>query len=86
MAGYRVTQTFKMREITPLPEKNELEITNLAQLTSSSAFYWSTKQNKCWKTWAGEAARSKRLWDNQLLPTETFFPHLGLSLAISEAS
>lgn len=45
MAGYRVTQTFKIREIMPLPEKEELGIT-VAQLISSSAFYWSTKQNK----------------------------------------
>lgn len=70
-----------MRQITPLPEKEELEITDLAQLISSSAFDWSTKQIKHWRTWRGEAAKNKRLWDNQKRP---FFP-LGLSLAISEA-
>ncbi|RMC18741.1 hypothetical protein DUI87_04637 [Hirundo rustica rustica] len=46
VAGYRVTQTFKMREIAPLPEKEEVEITDLAQLIPSSAFYLITKQNK----------------------------------------
>lgn len=60
-----------MRQITPLPEKEELEITDLAQLISSSAFDWSTKQIKHWRTWRGEAAKNKRLWDNQKRP---FFP------------
>lgn len=72
-----VTQIFKIREITP--EKKELEITDMAQLISSSAFYWSTQQNEHWRTWTRETAKRKRLWDNQILPTETFLPSWSLT-------
>lgn len=77
MAGSRLTQAFRVREMTPLPEEEELEVTMGHPISNGLKQHilleHRAEQAHCSARKLGQVRHLKMtFWENQILPAETF--------------